>query len=277
MSVQSVKINARQVNLLAAGIILANGFSRLVDIPSRGFRISIGNIQWSVEIGGRLLFMALLALLVVIGAETIFRSHPAMQTNAGKQITILHWILPGLAAFGGSTAISMVPPGPQWWLGLLLITGLLIASVFFEFYVIDFNDSRWNLSVVGLSVLGFMLLAIIFNAISAASVRLTIALPVIAVSTFIISIRLMDLTSSLANRVALHAVGIGLLVAELSLPLFFIPISSVMFALVLTLSTHTLLGFAQAGYGAGITKKTILEYGLLDLMGIGIIIVLAGR
>jgi hypothetical protein len=277
MAVIPAKINVRQVNILAAAILLANGFSRLVDIPSHGFRISIGSVQWSVEIGGRLLFMALLALLVVIGAETIFRSHPAFLAERGGHTTIRHWILPGLAAFGGSTAISMLPSGPQWWLGLLLITSLLIASVLFEFYTIDREDPRRTLSVVGLSVLGLTLLAIIFNAISAASVRLAMALPVIAISTFIISIRLLDLAASTVNRLILYALGIGLLVAEISLPLSFVPISPVMFALVLALSTHTFLGIAQAAAGGGVTRTTLVEYALLDLMGVVIIIALAGR
>jgi len=154
---------------------------------------------------------------------------------------------------------------------------LLILSVLCEFYVIDRNDPRRDLSTIGLTVLGLVLLAIIFNAISASSTRLAMALPVIAVSTFVIAVRLLDLGGSQTDLRLVYAVGIGLLVTEFALPLSFLPISTVMFALVLTLAAHTLLGIAQAAGGKGVTTSILLEYGLLDTLGILIILLLLGR
>lgn len=280
MAVYGAKINIHQLNILAATIVLANGFSRLVDIPPRGFRISLWNIQWSVEIGGRLLFMLLLALLVVIGAETIFRSHPIFQERTAgtkKQSTIVHWILPGLSAFGGSTAVSLLPAGPRWWLGLVIVTALLILSVLFEFIVIDRSDSRHDPAAIGLNVLGLTLLAIIFNAVIASSARLAFALPVIALSTIVIAFRLLNLILPYTPRMAIYAIGIGIIVTELAIPLSFLPISSILFALILTLATHTLAGIAQAARGTGITRSTLLEYGFLDAIAVLLILVLVGR
>jgi hypothetical protein len=279
MSVHVSKINIRQVNILAATIVLANVFSRLVDIPSRGFLITFLNIQWDLEINGRLLFMMILALLVVIGAETIFRSHPRLSgEQAGHpSSTVIHWILPGLCAFGGSSAVNLFPEGPRWWIGLALISGLLIFSVLGEYIVIDRTDARHDFAALGLNLLGLIILSILFSAIHAGSARLAFALPVIAVISFVLSMRLLDLASPRGLRTVLYALGISLLVTELAFPLSFLPVSSITFGLALTLAVHTLVGFSNANQGSGIPRSTIMEYMSLDAVAMGIIILLAGR
>ena len=81
-----INIDIRHLNILSATILLVNAISRFVDIPSRGFRLTVLNVQWAVEINGRLPFMLLLALLVVVGSEYIFRSHPLLSGTAGEKI-----------------------------------------------------------------------------------------------------------------------------------------------------------------------------------------------
>jgi hypothetical protein len=280
MSVHSVKINIRQLNILAATIVLANGFSRLVSIPSRGVRISFLNLQWSVEVSGRLPFMVLLAFLVIVGAESIFRSHPILSGKGAasrEYSTVAHWILPGLAAFGGSAAVSLFPAGPRWWLGLALISLLLVASVVGEYYVIDREDIRHDLASLGLNVLGLTLLAIVLSAIHANSSRLSVAIPVIGLAVSVISFRLLDLSIQRSRRMLIYSLGIGLIVAELTLPLFFMPISSVAFGLLLVLATHTLVGFAQAALNNGVRRSTLIEYGILDLLAVILLILLIGK
>jgi hypothetical protein len=280
MAVRISKINIHPVNILAATIVLANVFSRLVDIPSRGFLVTFLNIQWALEIDGRLLFMLLLALLVVIGAETIFRSHPLLSETGSTELrhsTVIHWILPGLAAFGGSTAVSLFPESSRWWIGLVLVSGLLILSVLGEYIVIDRRDTRYDLAALGLNVLGLTLLAILFSAIHAGSARLAFALPVIVLMTFVIVLRLLDLSSPPVTRKFLYALGISVIVVEMAFPLLFMPIASISFGLVLSLSVHTLVGFANSNLGKGIPLPTIVEYLILDVMAVAIILILVGR
>jgi hypothetical protein len=191
-----IKIDIRHLSTISAIILLVNGISRFVEIPSRGFRLTVMNIQWVVEINGNLLFMLLLALLVVVGSESILRSHPLLSGESGSQkhyLTAIHWIMPGITAFGGSAAVNMFPPGPRWWLGLVLVTGLLILIIVGEYLVIEKEGVRYDLASVGLNVLGLTLLAILLNAIHASSTRLAFALPVIAVCVTAIALRLLDL------------------------------------------------------------------------------------
>ncbi len=275
-----LKIDIRHLSTISAVILLVNGISRFVEIPSRGIRVTVLNIQWVIELNGNLLFMLLLALLVVVGTESILRTHPALATAPeGKPPsgTAIHWILPGITAFGGSAAVNMFPPGPRWWLGLVLVTGLLIFSIVCEYLTLEKEGVRFDLASVGLNILGLTVLAILLNAIHSSQTRLTFALPVIALGVAAIALRLLDLPEPGIALRRYFAAGIGLLVAELALPLFYLPISAVTFGLVLTLATHTVVGVTQIRPKDPKNKSVLLEYFLIDAIAVLVLLVLIGR
>ncbi|MBN1440099.1 MAG: hypothetical protein JW929_11880 [Anaerolineales bacterium] len=280
MNHYKLKIDLRRLSTISAIIFLVNGVSRVVEIPSRGFRLTVWNIQWVVEINGNLLFMLLLALLVVIGTETILRSHPSLalpQGVRGRPSTAVHWILPGIAAFGGSAAVNMFPPGPRWWLGLVLVTGLLIACIAGEYLTLEKEGFRYDLASVGLNILGLTLLALLLNAIHAGAARLAFAVPLIAVFVAAVAGRLVDLLEPENPRNKFLAAGIGLLVAELALPLFYLPVSSVTFGLLLTLAAHTLVGATQIRAGDPKNRSVILEYLCIDAIALLVLVLFLGR
>jgi len=275
-----VKIDIRHLSIISAIILLVNGISRFVEIPSRGIRITVLNIQWVISLNGNLLFMLLLALLVVVGTESILRTHPALSARPAARAettTAIHWILPGITAFGGSAAVNMFPPGPRWWLGLVLVTGLLMVSIVCEYITIEKEGFRYDLASVGLNILGLTVLAILLNAIHASQARLTFVLPVIALGVAAIALRLLELLEPGKTENRYFAAGIGLLVSEMALPLFYLPVSSVTFGLVLTLATHTAVGVTQIRPKDPKNKSVLLEYFLIDAFAVLVLIVLLGR
>ena len=280
MNNYKLKIDIRHLSTISAVILLVNGISRFVEIPSRGIRVTVLNIQWVIELNGNLLFMLLLALLVVVGTESILRTHPALsgapEEKRGR-VTAIHWILPGITAFGGSAAVNMFPPGPRWWFGLVMVTGLLIFSIVCEYLTIENEGIRFDLASVGLNILGLTVLAMLLNAIHASQTRLTFALPVIAVGVAAIALRLLDLLKSGMAIRRYFAAGVGLLIAELALPLFYLPLSSVTFGLVLTLATHTVVGVTQIRPNDPKNKSVLLEYFLIDAVAILVLVLFIGR
>ncbi len=280
MNHYKIKIDIRHLSILSATILLVNGISRFVEIPSRGFRLTVLNIQWVLEINGNLLFMLLLALLVVVGSESILRSHPALSGETLRRTgstTAIHWILPGITAFGGSAAVNMFPPGPRWWFGLVLVTGVLILSIVGEYLVIEKEGVRYDLASVGLNILGLTLLAVLLNAIHASAARLAFALPIIGICVTAIALRLLDLLDPQYPAKRYFALGIGLLVSELAFPLFFLPVSSVTFGLVLALATHTAVGVTQIRARDPRNRSVLMEYFVIDAIAILVLILLIGR
>jgi hypothetical protein len=275
-----IKIDIRHLSTISAIILLVNGISRFVEIPSRGFRLTVLNIQWTVEINGNLLFMLLLALLVVVGSENILRSHPTLSAQSGRRAeytTAIHWILPGMAAFGGSAAVNMFPPGPRWWFGLVLVTVLLVLCIAGEYVSIEKEGVRYDLASVGLNILGLTLLAVLLNAIHASAARLAFTLPAIGICAAAVALRLLDLLDPLNSFKKHYALGIGVLVSELALPLFYLPLSSVTFGLLLTLATHTAVGVTQIRAGDARNRSILTEYFFIDAIAIIVLTLLIGR
>jgi hypothetical protein len=273
-------LEIRYLNILAATIILINAFSRLVTIPSRGILVTILSIQWAIEMDGRLLFMILLAATVVTGSEAIYRNHPVLTRIHERGMhysTVPHWILPALAAFGGSGALNLLPSGPRWWLGLIIVSGLLVACIAAEYYTIDRSDFRHDPSALALHVLGLAILAIILSAIHFGSSRIAFALPIIGLTAAVISLRLLDLHAPRSRKLYVYACGIGLIIGELALPLEFLPFSSVAFGLVLTLATYDLMGVAHAALTIGVHRATIIEYLIVNSVALLSFILFIGR
>jgi hypothetical protein len=171
----------------------------------------------------------------------------------------------------------MYSPGPRWWFGLVLVTGLLIFSIVCEYLTLEKEGVRYDLASVGLNILGLTLLAILLNAIHASQTRLTFALPIIAVGVAAISLRLLDLLEPGNSSKYYFAAGIGLLVSELALPLFYLPVSSVTFGLVLTLAAHTAVGVTQIRPKDPKNKSVLLEYFLIDAIAVLVLVLFVGR
>jgi hypothetical protein len=262
-------LEIQHLSILAASILFINACSRLISIPTRGVLVTVLSIQWAIELDGRLLCMIFLVALVVSGSEAIFRGHPtliAMRERGVRYSTFPHWVLPALAAFGGSGALNLLPAGPRWWFGLLLVSGLLVACISAEYYTIDRADYRHDPSAMALHILGLVILVIILSAIHFASARIALALPVIALTAAVICLRLLDLQSPRTRRIYWYAAGIGLIISELALPMEFLPISSVTFGLLLTLVAYDLLGIAQAALTVGLRRGTITEYVIVNII-----------
>jgi hypothetical protein len=277
-SPRKATLEIQHLSILAATILFINALSRLVNIPSRGVLVSLLTIQWAIELDGRLLCMILLAALVVAGSESILRSHPtilALHESGTRYATFPHLILPALAAFGGSGALNLLPSGPRWWVGLVLVSGLLVACIYAEYYTIERSDYRHDPSALALNILGLTILVIILSAIHFGATRIGLALPAIGLTAAVIGLRLLDLQTPRSRKMYLYAMGIGLVICELALPLEFLQMSSVSFGLLLTMATYNLVGAAQAELTSGLHRATIFEYLIVNAIAVLILILLS--
>jgi hypothetical protein len=89
--------------------------------------------------------------------------------------------------------------------------------------------------------------------------------------------RLLDLLDPATPHKQYFAAGIGLLIAELALPLFYLPIASITFGLVLTLATHTAVGITQIRPRDAKNRSVLLEYFFIDVAAILVLLLLIGR
>jgi hypothetical protein len=261
---QSPPLDVKRFSVLTAAIILASGLSRLVRLPSREFIVTVLNIHWIVGVNGPMLFMVLLGALVASGAYSIFRSHSTGSTLPGEREGLgLHLIIPALTAIAGGAALSLVPSGPRWWVGLALLSALVVLAVAGEYLALDRDDPHYDQAALGLEILAYSLLVLVFSALHAADTRLAIALPLVALSTSILILRVLALAAPLNPRMWSYMAGIGLLVGQLALPLDFWPLPSVAYGLGLTVSAYVLGGLGSLRLQSKLRRASLVEYGVV--------------
>ncbi|MGA2820844.1 MAG: hypothetical protein ABSF61_09345 [Anaerolineales bacterium] len=275
---QSPPLDAKRFSVLAAAIVLANGLSRLVRLPSQDFVVTVLNIHWMVGVNGPMLFMVLLGALVASGAYSIYRSHsPALRAPSEKEGLGLHLIVPALTAVGGGAALSLVPSGPRWWVGLAFLSALVVLAVAGEYLALDRDDPYYAQASIGLEILVYSLLVLVFSALHAADTRLAMAMPLIALSTSILTLRVLALAAPLDRRIWAYTAGIGLLVGELALPLNFWPLPSVAYGLGLTVSAYVLGGLGRLRLQSELRRASLVEYAVVAALALLALLALTKR
>jgi hypothetical protein len=274
-----VPLDAQRLSVLAALVVLGNGLSRLVSIPSRGFVLTILNVQWTVLVNGPAIFLILVGALVAAGADSVLRAHPAHRQHAGgsRLQSLLHLVLPATATMGGGLALSLFPSGPRWWVGMVAVSVLVVLCVVGEYVVIDRTDYRYDPASIGLGILAYTLLALMLSALHASETRLAVFLPVAALVVGILALRLLELTAPPGPRLLAYAGGTGLTIAQLALPLNFWPLPSVAFGLGLTVATYCVIGVARAHLREKVDSRTLSEYALVAAASIVVLLLVVQR
>ena len=271
-------LDIKRFSVLAAAIVLANGLSRLVRLPSQDFVVTVLNVHWLVGVNGPMLFTILLGALVASGAYSIYRSGSTGLSVSNRNHGLgLHLIIPALTAIGGGAALSLVPSGPRWWVGLAFLSGLVVLSVAGEYSTLDRDDPHYDQASLGLVILAYSLLVLVFSALQASDTRLAIAAPLIILSTSILTLRVLALAAPVNRKLWAYTLGIGLLVGELALPLNFWALPSVAYGLGLTVSAYVLGGLGKLHLQSELRRASLVEYGVVTALAVLALLALTKR
>jgi hypothetical protein len=258
-----------RLSVLTAVIVLAYALSRFLNLPMRAVGATFLGSAIGVEIGGPLLVQVLVAALISTGADTLIRSHPSF---AGRRTTLPHWIVPGAAALVLGEALNRLPNGPTWWLGLGLSALTLIAVLIAEYIVVDPDDPAWAVAALALSALTYALALILFTILHNSGVRAAVATPLAGCVAAALAGRLFTLSRAPLRRASLYALLVGLICAETIWAITYWRVTSNGAALMTLLPFYLSVGVSQQHLAGRLTPRVWLEYGLVGLLGLGLIL-----
>ena len=228
-----------RLSVLTAVILLAYALTRIVVFPTRLFDIQLPGAYFAITLDFNLLVTVLVAGLTATGAAWLMRDHPALQGGVG---TFQHWILPSLTALVIGIPLAQMPFGVSWWLGLFIGAGLLILVVIAEYIVIDDQDIRQPLAAAGLSAVSLALYLVLIVTLKSTGVRLFIIMPIIALGSWMVSIRVMHLRLH-GERAVIEAGVIALVALQVGAGLHYWPLEPISYGLLLLGVTYSLTGF----------------------------------
>lgn len=232
--------DANRLSVVTATILLVYALTPFVNLPGQNIAIQLPGFLFQMQLNFNTIVSILGALLAAAGIDWLMQGHP---TAAGKT-RLPNWILPALTAWVISVPLTTLDLKIEWWVVFALGGLLLILVLVAEYIVIDPSDIRRTPASVVLIAVSFALYLVLAISVRAAAMRLYAILFALAVTTFLISIRALNLRSS-GKWFVNWALGITLVVGQVAVGLYYLPISPLRFGLILLGLTYGLTSLAS--------------------------------
>lgn len=262
-----------RLSVITAVIVLAYALARFVELPSRELSAVLFGSRLGFELNGQLMLLVMVAALISTGSETLIRSHP--RAESGYRRNALHWIVPGWTALELGLLLELAPTGPVWWLGLALSAVFLVLVLVAEYTVVDPDDPAYRIATLGLTALTFIVALTSFAWIRYTGTRAALSATFTAVIAGSLALRLLMLNGGTFGRSAVYGGLVGLVVGEAMWALNYWQIAPTGAGLLLLVLFYGLHGIAQQHLTAQLTRRTVIEYAAISLIGAVIAIGLA--
>ncbi len=253
-----------------AVILLAYSISPFIKIPDRELIMQLPGFLFLLRADYSGLVSILSAGLGATGMAWLLQTR-SDELADGKELE--HLLLPALTAWAIGVPLGALEINLQWW-AVFIFGGFILAAVFLsEFIVIDLDDQRANLAIIGLSAVAYVVDLILCVALRAASIRLYLTLPVYFIAAGVISWRVLKLRQRGNNRMHWSIVT-AIVTAQVAIGLHYLPFQPIQFGLIMTGLCYSIVVFAIAFDKENAFKKSWLEASLLLTLFIGVALLL---
>lgn len=212
---------SERISALTALVLLTYGLIRMIVLPSVETEVAILGLLVKFEFKTQSIMLILAAALAVAGTDWLIQGHPY---KSSSRYTVENWVIPAMAAIAIGAIVIRIPEGLPLWIGLVLGAAILVAVLYAEFIVFDPHDPRYGRIANILIALALFLLLASFLTIQVLEVRALFTIPLVFLTSFIVTWRLLKLTFP-EERIWIWAILIGFLVSQIALGLHYWPIS----------------------------------------------------
>jgi hypothetical protein len=264
-----------RLSIITAVILLAYALARFVELPVRRpltttlFGSSIG-----LEIDGQVILLLMVAALISTGSDTLIRSHPKFSASF-PFAAALHWILPGVTALSLGLLLNLAPQGPAWWLGLAISALLLILVLIVEYIVVDSQDRNFRAAMFSLTALSYIVALAIFAWMRYTGTRTALSGTSTAALAALLALRLFILNGASFQRSIIFAAVVGLVCGEAMWALNYWRVTPVGAGVLLLVLFYALHGLAQQHLLGQLTRRVIIEFAVIGLIGGAVGLILA--
>lgn len=215
--------------------------------------------------------VGLLTAAMALGAASIFRHHPAMEAQPAPKLLAL-WQLPALTVSLAALLLQQTMSGAVW-AGGIAATGLILYALFrLECRLLDTPASKVPWAEWTIQVLAYLVALAYFVLIYGARLRTLLSAPGILTVAALLAMRLLHGVASDWRKEGTCALAIGLTLGEATWALNYWPWRSIVGGVLLPLLFYVLIGLARRGLQGRLTRSALLEYGIVALLGLGLLI-----
>ncbi len=281
--------------MTVALILLALALIPLLNAPGRTVGASVLGSELDIAITPAGLITLLAAGLACAGVDLLIRAHPRVRSGQAGP-TLLFWILPALTVIAASQWLSRTSAEQAWfaqalapllgreaiagkvWAAQLLVSG---AALWFiiraEFATVDPDApaaGRWRLA---LNVLAYLLAFGLFAMIWETRIRSLITATLAAVVALLLSVDLLRATRAGARRILAHSLAVAMTIGECAWVLNYWKANTATAGVALVLIFYALSGIAAQNLFGKLTRRVLIEFGVVIAAAIVLLVIGAPR
>jgi hypothetical protein len=261
--------DSNRLGLVTSTVLLALALMRIIPSPGFDFELQLPGFLISFPFSTNTLMGLLTACLTATGMDWLLRGHPARNGRA----TFQWWFLPTLTTFVISIPLSVLPNGQAWWIGFLLSSIFLYFVFLAEYVAVDPDAPYYSASMVGLTAVSYTLFFVLSVALRAGEIRLFLIAPTLFLASLLASLRILHLHLSGRWEFA-WALGIALVCTQLAVGLYYWPLSSIQFGLLLVGPLYGLVNLAIRLGESIPTRRAVLEPAIVTALCWGLAMIL---
>jgi hypothetical protein len=186
----------------------------------------------------------LVAALAGSGMYWLLQRHPFTIEIGQKANLFQHSLLPALTAWAIGVPLQILEIGLQWWAIFVFGGVLLVLVILAEYIAVDISNARHVPASIALTSVSFALFLILAVAIRAASLRLYLVLPALAITIFLLSLRTIYLRTGKWSLT--WSLVIALIIGQLITAMHYWPLTPLKFGLIMLGPAYALSSMAGA-------------------------------
>jgi hypothetical protein len=267
------KLDGGRLSMVMAAIMLAYSVTPFVTIPNRELNLQLPGFLFLLRVDYTGLVSILSAGLGATGMSWLMQSR-LDEGFKGKDVQ--HLLLPALTAWAIGVPLGALQINLQWW-AVFIFGGILLTFVFIsEYVVIDREDPRASLAVIGLSAVGYVVYLILCVALRGVGLRLYLTLPIYFLTAGLISWRILNLRLEGKNRIH-WSIATAIMTSQVAIGLHYLPVLPIQFGLILTGLCYSIITFAIICEKNFDLKKNWMEPVIIFLFFIGSALILSPK
>ncbi|MBN2048564.1 MAG: hypothetical protein JW750_12035 [Anaerolineaceae bacterium] len=233
--------NTDQLSIITATILIGYILLPYLNLPGRRWVLPFSGFSIYFELEFSSLISILLASIAAVGSNWLLKSHPHFNDQPIAQ----HAILPALTTWVLSIPLGQISLSPQWWVIFGLGSVLLLIIFTAEYIAVDLSDERHALATIGLTAISFALYLFLAISMRGAGLRLYLILPGLGLAIFPIIMRTLYLRLNETWSIP-WALSISLVIMQIVLALHYLPLSPVLFGVIILAAAFLLENLAEA-------------------------------
>lgn len=262
-----------RISVAVWAVVITLAASALVSLPGRGANLVLGERTLSLPFAASNALPLLLALLAGSGTEAVVQSHP--QARRGRlHLTIRFWALPIAVTLIAPILLPRTPSVSYWAVTLLGMAAALSMVLVALYFSLDREATGYRRARATLNLASYAVALMLFLLIPSAWPETGRAV-ILGGIAFLLALELLRGTQAHGPAIALYAVIVGAVVAQVAWALLLTGASALSASLLLLLLFYLLVGLTRQALLGRLTRRVALEFAAVGLTGLLIILLLS--